>query len=123
MSDRLKYERFLWFHAQVKAGRYPNSVNLAESFEISGRTAQRDIEFIRDRLEAPLDYSHRYRGYFYTDDTYELPALWVNESNILALSLAVRLASTIPDRELKDQLCHLIDRIPVGAKQLVAPHR
>lgn len=99
MSDRLKYERFLWFHSQVKAGKFPNAVNLAENFELSGRTAQRDIEFIRDhRLDAPLQYNHQHRGYCYTDDSYELPTLWINESNILALSLPVRLASTIPDQ-------------------------
>jgi predicted DNA-binding transcriptional regulator YafY len=113
MSNRLKYERFLWFHAQVKVGRFPNARLLAENFELSERTAQRDIEFIRDRLYAPLEYNRQQRGYSYTDESYELPALWISESNILALSLAVRLASTIPDRELKDQLCRLIDRIPI----------
>ena len=113
MSDRLKYERFLWFHRQIKAGKFPNARRLAENFELSGRTAQRDIEFIRDRLDAPLEYYRPQRGYRYTDDTYELPALWISESNILALSLAVRLASTIPDQALKDELCRLIDRIPM----------
>jgi predicted DNA-binding transcriptional regulator YafY len=113
MSDRLKYERFIWFHCQVKAGRFPNAKHFAENFELSGRTAQRDIEFIRDRLNAPLEYNHLHRGYCYTDDSYELPALWISESNILALSLAVRLASTIPDQALKDQLCRLIDSIPM----------
>lgn len=123
MSDRLKYERFLWFHCQIKAGRWPNAGNLAEHFEISGRTAQRDVEFIRDRLDAPLQYNHQHRGYCYTDDSYELPALWINESNILALSLAVRLASTIPDQALKEQLCHLIDRLPVGTGDHTTPCR
>jgi len=52
MSDRLKFERFLWFHGRIKAERYPNASHLAEEFEISPRTAQRDIEFIRHRLEA-----------------------------------------------------------------------
>ncbi len=113
MSDRLKYERFLWFHGQIKAGRFPNAGSIAENFELSGRTAQRDIEFMRNSLDVPLQYIPRHRGYCYTDDTYELPSLWINESNILALSLAVRLASTIPDQELKDQLCRLIDRIPM----------
>jgi predicted DNA-binding transcriptional regulator YafY len=113
MSDRLKYERFLWFHGRTKANRFPNARHLAEAFEISARTAQRDIEFIRERLEAPLKYDHNHRGYCYTDDCYELPAVWISESNILALSLAVRLASTIPDQGIKDQLCHLIDRLPM----------
>ncbi len=121
MSDRLKYERFLWFHGQIKTDRFPNAAHLAETFEISGRTAQRDIEFIRDRLDAPLKYNHQQRGYSYLDDSYELPALWISESNILALSLAVRLASTIPDRALKDQLCRLIDRIPIRAGDKTTP--
>jgi len=114
MSDRLKYERFLWFHGQIKADKFPNARNLAEIFEVSGRTAQRDVEFMRDRLYAPLEYNRRYSGYSYTDDSYELPALWISETSILALSLAVRLASTLPDQALKDQLCHLIDQLPIG---------
>lgn len=113
MSDRLKYERFFWFHGQVKADRFPNANTLSETFELSRRTAQRDIEFIRDRLNAPLQYNHQRRGYCYTDDTYELPSQWISESNILALSLAVRLASTIPDQALKDQLCNLMDQVPI----------
>ncbi|HWR89884.1 MAG TPA: hypothetical protein VN260_06460 [Dissulfurispiraceae bacterium] len=39
MSERLKYERFLWFHARVKSGRHPSSRHLVEVFEISQRTA------------------------------------------------------------------------------------
>lgn len=121
MSDRLKFERFLWFHTQIKANKSPNASHLVDYFEISSRTAQRDIEFFRDRLNAPLKYNHQHRGYSYTDDSYELPAQWVSESNILALSLAVRLASTIPDRALKDQLCRLIDQIPIQAKDKSTP--
>ena len=111
MSDRLKYERFLWFHRQVKDGRFPNATALVAEYGVSARTAQRDIEFIRDRLQAPLLYQSRQRGYSYTDQTYELPAAWINETNVLALALAVRLASTVPDAAIKDELCCLIDKV------------
>lgn len=111
MSDRLKYERFYWFHGRIKAGRYPNAVRLAEEFELSPRTAQRDIDFMRDRLGAPLEFDRRRRGYCYTDDSFELPGHWFSETNILALALAIRLASAIPDQALKDDLCRLIDRV------------
>ncbi|MDP3480678.1 MAG: WYL domain-containing protein [Desulfoprunum sp.] len=111
MSDRQKFERFLWFHGQIKSGKYPNAPHLAEAFEISGRTAQRDVEFMRDRLDAPFAYDHFRRGYRYTDTFYELPGHWISETNVLALALAVRLASTIPDPALKDELCCLINRV------------
>ncbi len=111
MSERLKYERFFWFHGRVKAGLYPNAKHLAEAFEICGRTAQRDVDFMRDRLCAPLDFDRCRHGYRYTDTSFELPAYWISETNVLALALAVRLASTIPDPALKDELCRLINRV------------
>ncbi len=111
MSEKLKYERFLWFDIKVKAERFPNAKKLADKFELSGRTAQRDIEFMRDRLGAPLDYHHQKKGYFYSDTSYELPSIWFNEDNIIALSLAVRLASSIPDAGTKQKLFALLEKI------------
>jgi predicted DNA-binding transcriptional regulator YafY len=63
MPAKIVYERFLWFHNQVKAEKYPNSRILAERFELSQKTAQRDIEFMRDRLKAPLVYVPNKRSY------------------------------------------------------------
>ena len=111
MSERLQYVRFIWFHGRIKAGRHPNARHLAEEFGISLRTAQRDIEFMRDRFLAPLVYDYHQKGYRYTDDSFEIPGHWISETNILALAFAVRLASTIPDPALKDDLCRLIDRV------------
>jgi len=50
------YERFVWFDNQVRAKKDPNTTTLAEQFEISTKTAQRDIDFMRDRLNCPLQY-------------------------------------------------------------------
>ncbi|HDH13186.1 MAG TPA: WYL domain-containing protein [Nitrospirae bacterium] len=111
MGDKLKYERFFWFHNHMKAGQYPNAKHLAEKFEMSSRTAQRDIEFMRDRLKAPLEYHPEKRGYFYTNDSYEIPSQWYSKEAAVALALAVRLASTIPDKEIKYQLCGFIQKI------------
>jgi predicted DNA-binding transcriptional regulator YafY len=110
MSDRLKYERFIWFHEQVKRGKYPNARQLAEKFEVHNRTAQRDVEFIRDRLHAPIEFDYAHRGYWYSDNSYELPGPCINEDSVLALGLAVRLASTIPDPTFKVELSRLINK-------------
>jgi predicted DNA-binding transcriptional regulator YafY len=109
MGDRLKYERFLWFHGKVKARSYPNARTLSDAFELSCRTAQRDIEFMRDRLRAPLVYSGERKGYAYTDWSFELPGLLLTEENIVAVALAVRLASSVPDERMKQNLCSFLD--------------
>lgn len=101
---KLAYERFIWFHKQVKEDAYPNASILAHNFELSRKTAQRDIQFFTDRLNAPLQYNPRRRGYHYTDHTFELPSFWLKREEITALLLAKRLASSIPDRDLKNLL-------------------
>jgi len=111
MGERLKYERFLWFHDRVKASRYPNARHLAERFEISPRTAQRELDFIRDRLKAPLEYDHTQKGYYYTDDSFELPSSWYSEDSVISFALAVRLASTIPDTRIKNELYDFIGKL------------
>jgi predicted DNA-binding transcriptional regulator YafY len=110
MAKKLAYERYHWFHGQIKAGRYPNARKLAEEFELSGKQGQREIEFMRDRLCAPLVYDSGRRGYKYEDDGYELPPIWYKEDELLALCLALRLASTLPDLKLKDSLHELLDK-------------
>ncbi len=110
MSRKLSYERYNWVHGQIKAGRYPNARKLAEEFELSKKQAQREIEFIRDRLGAPLLYDFARKGYEYEDDTYELPPVWFKEDELLALCLALRLASTLPDLNLKDSLRELLEK-------------
>jgi predicted DNA-binding transcriptional regulator YafY len=110
LAKKLAYERYNWLHGQIKAGRYPNARRLAERFEISEKQAQREIEFIRDRLGAPLFYDPARRGYEYEDDTYELPPVWYKEDELLALCLALRLASTLPDLKLKDSLHEVLGK-------------
>jgi len=111
MPAKIIYERFLWFHKQVKAEKYPNARILAEQFELSGKTAQRDIAFIRDRLHAPLVYIPHRRGYAYEEFAYELPGFWVNQEELAALFIASRLASTIPDRSLKSSFTSFLKQI------------
>ena len=111
MSSKVIYERFLWFNDRVKAGRFPNAPTLAERFEMSRKTAQRDIEFMRDRLGAPLIYVADKRGYAYEDTAYELPGIWINEEELSALLISSRLASTIPDKGLKSSLRSFLDQV------------
>ncbi|MEA3223227.1 MAG: WYL domain-containing transcriptional regulator [Thermodesulfobacteriota bacterium] len=111
MASKVIFERFLWFNDQVKAKRFPNSKTLADKFELSRKTAQRDIEFIRDRLGAPLIYMANKRGYDYEDNTYDLPGIWINEEELVALLISSRLASTVPDKRLKVSLKSFLEQI------------
>ena len=110
MAGKLAYERYYWFHGRIRANRYPNARILAERFEISQKQAQRDIEFMRDRLDAPLRFNPRRNGYEYDHDGYELPPVWFTEDELLAFCLAIRLSTAIPDTDLKDILHQFLEK-------------
>ena len=71
--------RLIWFDKQVRASVYPNRESLAEKFEISVRQAQRDIDYLKNSLEAPIRYDARKRGYYYEDESYILPNVYIND--------------------------------------------
>jgi len=69
----------IWFHNRVAENAYPNAAALAERFEISSRQAQRDIEYMRDSMNASLEYCAKERGYRYEKE-YVLPNFFLSES-------------------------------------------
>ncbi len=93
MGAFVAIERMAWFDRQIRAGRHPNATTLAKAFEISPRTAQRCIDFMRDRLHAPMEYNPSRKGYFYSKDTFELPLFQVSQEELLAVLLARSLLS------------------------------
>ena len=93
MGTYLVFERFAWFDRQVRGEKYPNAGSLAIRFELSRKSAQRCITHMRDRLCAPLEYSHAHRGYFYTDTAFELPHFQATQEEILAILVARHLLS------------------------------
>ncbi|MGA2026436.1 MAG: YafY family protein [Syntrophobacteraceae bacterium] len=88
-----QFERFIWFDGRLRQKRFPNASHLAAQFEISHKTAQRDIIRLRDRLRAPIDYDHSHRGYYYAEEGFDLPRLPATQEEILAVLVARRLLS------------------------------
>lgn len=78
--------RIHWIDGQIRAGRYPNARTASERFEISQRQAARDIEYLRYSMGAPLAYSAEKNGYFYEDDAFALPAVFINADDKQTLS-------------------------------------
>ncbi len=84
-------ERVFWIDQEIRLGRYPTARTIANHFEVSTKTAQRTVDFMRDRLRLPLAYSYEHRGWYYTEPTYALPAIELSEGDLVAILLAERL--------------------------------
>ena len=75
-------------HARLKAGRYPNCRKIAEELEVSSKTIQRDIDFMRYRLALPIEYDALRFGFYYTEAVTSFPTIDVSEGDIAALFVA-----------------------------------
>ena len=60
-------DRIQWLHKRISENAYPRIAHLTKKFSISQRQAQRDIEYMRAKLGAPIAFSHAHKGYFYTE--------------------------------------------------------
>ena len=66
--------RIVTFDREVRDKQYPSRSSFSTYHAISERTLARDIEFLRDRLEAPLSYDPVRRGYYYSKE-WDIPAV------------------------------------------------
>ena len=111
MGTKNIYERFVWFDDQVRAQKYPNATSLADQFEISAKTAQRDIDFMRDRLLCPLDYDSSQKGYSYDDETFSLPMVYLSSEELSALLIARKMLQDIRGGAIGDEISSIVDKI------------
>jgi predicted DNA-binding transcriptional regulator YafY len=111
MGTKNIYERFVWFDHQVRAKKYPNATSLAEQFEISTKTAQRDIDFMRDRLRCPLDYDSSQKGYCYDDETFSLPMVYLSSGELSSLLIARKMLQDISGGTIGEEISSIVDKI------------
>jgi len=89
--------RIYFIDREIAAGNYPNTRTLAEAYETGTATISRDIEFMRDMMNAPIEYDFSRKGYYYTEKTFRLPAAFVSAEDMLALGMTKTLLSLYQD--------------------------
>ena len=87
LHSRPPLERMMRMHERLKAGRYPNCRKLAAELEVSSKTVQRDIDFMRYRLGLPIEYDQLHFGFYYTEPVANFPNIEISEGELIALYL------------------------------------
>ena len=90
---------------------------LLEELEVSPATLKRDLEYLRSRLGAPIEYDRELNGYRFGSTAcagprHELPGLWFDEAELYSLLMAQQLLAGLDsDGLLSRHLQPLLDRI------------
>jgi predicted DNA-binding transcriptional regulator YafY len=139
-------ERFYKIHQLLAARGTVKLRTLLEALGVSRATFKRDLEYMRDRLNAPIEWDRAAGGYrFVGSDAgrYQLPGLWFNASEVRALltmqHLLVNLQPGLLEPHIKPLLARLrgllgsgehsaeeVERririIHLGARKVALPH-
>ena len=89
---------------------------LEEELGISKSTVTRDLEYMRDRLNAPIIWDRALRGYVFDHSQpgaqrYALPGLWFNDQEIFALLTMYQLLSNLGNGLLTPHINPLLARL------------
>lgn len=99
--------RIMWLDQEIRNHKYPNCRKLSEHYEISLRQAHRDLEYLKNTLNAPISYIAAKRGYIYDDMTYILPNLLITDEEKKVLSFLAYKYSNFDGNENSQRIANL----------------
>jgi predicted DNA-binding transcriptional regulator YafY len=111
--DRL--ERFYRIDRLLKERRVVPFAIFERELGMSRASVKRDLAYMRDRYNAPIEYDREANGYRFgaprEGPRYELPGLWFNASEVLALLTTLRLLGEVQPGMLDGQIEPLRERL------------
>jgi predicted DNA-binding transcriptional regulator YafY len=108
MTRRL--ERLLQLDELLRSQPRPTAEMLGQTLECTERTIRNDIDLLRDRYGAPIEFS-RQRGWHYTDPDWRLPSVPLTQGELFALTLGARMLSAYAGSAYGGQLRSAIEQL------------
>jgi predicted DNA-binding transcriptional regulator YafY len=103
----------------LRTSAWPNTRTLAEQIGVTRRTIRRDIDYLRDQLNAPIEFDGVRNGYYYTEPTFRLPFPQLTQGEMLSLYLSERMMrqfrGTPFEPDLRQTIAKLSELLPDGA--------
>src|SRR5438067_4252512 len=118
--SRPPLERMMRLHAALKARKFPNCQKIGAELEVSAKTIQHDIDFMRYRLGLPIEYHPQEFGFHYTEAVTDFPNIEVSEGEITALLVAQKALSQYKGTPFERPLHSAFRKLTDGLKDRVS---
>lgn len=118
--SRPPLERMLRIHDELRRGAFTNCTKLAGALEVSRKTIVRDIAFMRDRLDLPIEFDPQLNAYRYTHPVSAFPTVQVSEGELLALLVARKALEQYRGTPFHRQLEISFDKLTGGLKDRIS---
>lgn len=118
--SRPPLERMQRLHDLLSNEQPVNCQQLGKDFEVSYKTIQRDLDFMRDRLGLPIEYDATRYTFRYTEKVEAFPLLQVSEGEILALFVAQKVLAQYRGTPFEKTLGSAFQKLTGALKETVS---
>ena len=119
-EEKVKTLRIVEIDRLIREGLYPNATVLGKRFEVSRSTIMRDIDFLRDRYCAPLEFDSIKNGYYYTDPTFFVKSVMLSEGELFTVSAITPLLEQYRNTPLENSFRNILGKLTEMLPQQVS---
>lgn len=114
--SKVSIERFVKI---VRLARRKNGVTMSDlgvELGVSTASVKRDIDYLKDRLNCPIEWDSRKRAHMLRDDPatgerFELPGLWFDASELFAMLMMLHLVEGVQPGLLEEHVAPMKERV------------
>ena len=109
--SKTQMRRLMELDALMRQGKYPNCSSFAQQWEVSSKTIQRDMEYMKYQLGAPIEYDALKRGFYYNDEFFMLPSITMNEGELTALVIGSRALEQYRGTPIAEKMESILEKL------------
>ncbi|GHV89330.1 DNA-binding protein [Spirochaetia bacterium] len=110
-EEKVRINRILMLDEAIRSGAFPSIAKLARKAEVNERTIERDMEYLRDIYQAPIEYDRQKRGYYYSEPNFFIKSIILTEGELFSIALFDRLLDQYRNTPLEAALRQIFDKI------------
>lgn len=119
-ASRPPLARMLDIHEILQDGIPTNCTKLAKQLEVSTKTIMRDLAFMRDQFDLPVEYNPQTYAWRYAYPVKNFPMVRVSEGELFALLVARKALEQYKGTPYHSQLAQTFDKLSAGLHQQVS---
>jgi predicted DNA-binding transcriptional regulator YafY len=98
----------------IKGERRPNCSTLAKKLEVSPKTVQRDIDYMRYQLDLPIEFDQERNGFFFSGPVTQFPSVLITESEMVAMLVARKAIEQYANTPFQKPLTAAFQKLSAG---------
>jgi predicted DNA-binding transcriptional regulator YafY len=110
-EEKVRGNRVLMIDEAIRTMSFPSVEKLAKKAEVTKRTIERDIEYLRDIYQAPIEYDRTNHGYYYSEPNFFIKSVILTEGELFSIALFDRLLEQYQNTPIEAALRRIFKKI------------